>query len=149
MSTPEVVIELALNFNRIINKLMRQLLVKEKTAEMDRMRQRVNLLINATPLLLLEQGSPYIWNYRDDLKNMYNADTGEFDWSIFINKDYSVHYSTTASAEIHTFVQTVKRIFTNVTDDDKETIYDDLCDAVSVIAKYRKFCKENGLQLHE
>ncbi len=143
------ILDFAESFNKLFKKIMRQLVEKENTAETNRMKTRVMALINATPLLLLEQGSPYIWNYRDDLKNVYNDTDGSFNWSIFLDKDYSSHYASDAANEIHSFVQTVKRVFRDATEDEKETIYDDLCDAVSIIANYRKYCKLNGMPLVE
>lgn len=135
----------ATDFNRIINKLIRQIATIENTAELDRLRKRVLFVTNATPFLLLKSGSPYIWKYRDKLMNLYDKHTDSYDWSVFLECDYSDNYTPEDATDIDNIIQTLKRVFKSMKEDDKITTYDYVCDAVSIIAKYRILCKTSDM----
>lgn len=136
----------SIDFNKIINKLLRKLTCKGITAEIDRLKKRVRIVINATPLVLLEDGSPHLWSHRKDLKKIYQSDD-TYDWSV-CQQDFSHHWSDDKDGEaIGKLVDLIKNAFINYPEAEKIDIYDDVIDAVSIIAQYRKYCKENGISL--
>lgn len=150
METQEQINELALEFNGIVKKLIRKLTAGNKDASIDRLAKGVRRVTDLTPLLLLEDGSPYLWEYRKNLMRVYNEKTGKYNWDVVIEADYSHHWEgEDDSAYIKKMVDLITDAFTNFPEDDKIEVYDDVIDLLGAIARYRKLCKANGILLTE
>ena len=124
---------------------MKKLYQKNKSAEVDRLNKRINTVINATPMLLLTQGSSYIWDYRKDIKAVYNNEDDSYRWELFTERDYSEHYNNEeGAAEIAKLIDIIKDVFNNAEEAERIECYYDVCDLIGVISKYRKLCKSQA-----
>jgi len=137
--------ELTVAFNTTVRGLMKKLYRKNKSAEVDRLKKRIGAVINATPMLLLTQGSSYIWDYRKDIKAVYDDTDDSYRWELFTERDYSEHYSNEEGAvEIAKLIDIIKDVFNNADEYERIECYHDVCDLVGVISKYRKLLKSQA-----
>lgn len=118
-----------------------------------RMKQRLNLVLNATPLLPLQMGSPYLWKYRKQIKDLHDEETGEFDWDMLETLDLTEAQEDAGAAGddkqlVLDFIDGIRTIILQSSEEEKVDLWNDTMTLLSHVAKYKKACKAAGLDFN-
>lgn len=135
------------DFNKLLNKLMKKLTSHTKNADVLRLKDRLRIVINATPFLLIEQASDVFWQCRHIIKSMYLANN-KYDWARIDEINTIIDkYSKTDNEDnspIVKLVEMIKHIFLSAQEEEKIEVYKDTCEGLSIIANYKKFMKNKA-----
>lgn len=143
--------EYALNFNGNIRTIVRKVVTLNSSPEMNRLKQRINMVINATPLLLIEHSS-HLWKHKDFVQNLYDSETETFNWDNLNNVEIDDiispnDKSNTEVGDIDALFTFIKTLLVNANDNEREDLYYDIIEALNTVAMYRKYCKNNGISI--
>ena len=141
-----------LEYNKLIRQLVRKVSSIQRDAEIERIKKRLNIVVNATPFILI-QYSARLWSHKSYIQDLYNEENQSFDWEKLKNLNSSDVILSTDRSHVNDEVNDIDCLFEKVKEtllaakeDERIEIYDDLMETLSVIAKYRKYCKSNGIQ---
>lgn len=134
----------AIEFNKCLTSIVNKVSKLDKKSKVADVKNRFKIVVNATPLLLIEDGSPYLWEYRKVIKDIYNGDA--YQWEYINNVDFSQYQGDN---EIMNIIASIKEVFFTAPDADKIELYELVCDSVEIIARYRTHCKLNNIKLNE
>jgi hypothetical protein len=143
--------EYALKFNGKIRTIVRKVVTLNSSPEMNRLKQRINIVINATPLLLIEHSS-HLWKHKDFVQNLYDSETETFNWDNLNNVEIDDIISpndkaNTEVGDIDVLFTFIKNLLMDANDNEREDLYDDIIEALNTVAMYRKYCKTNGITI--
>ena len=135
--------QLAERSNKIVSELVLMLSHKRPNdASIGRLRDRVNAAINTLPMVLLQEGGPYIWKYRHEIKAV--EDGPKYDWSV-LDKDYSENYTgKSAAKEIDDLIKIIRLVVLSCTYEEQHRIYSKVREYLATYAEYRKMLKQKN-----
>lgn len=129
--------------NTNVMVMARMLHTKVKNVDSERLCSRLNILINSTPLYIIEN-SDYIWKYKDVIFfDIYDEKTETYDWSP-LDRDYEE--LSALSPEMLSMFNMIRDTIKKASEEERIELYDTLCGLLQTIALYRKHYKGTEYQ---
>ena len=132
-------------FNTSIKSLARVYVFKKKGTfdELKAIRnnKRLNMLISSDPLTVMKNSGPFLWKYKDDIK--------ERKWDKLVKYDFDKEIQCSAKDKktqnvIGREIEFIKSVFSECTDTEKESLGDHLTTMLSAYVKYLILMKKKS-----
>jgi hypothetical protein len=111
-------------FNSVLKKFIRFACDKSVALKTNRIKQRVSLLINDAPLLVLEKAGPYILKYADNIKAR--------DEQFYMTVDVTEHFDETDGEDLQknviALVNEARKIYSTKCNEEEKEYLNDLAD---------------------
>ena len=134
---------LAVDFNKTLMDLIRKVTKGDESREVKWMRKVVGVGIGQAPMAPLEKYSAYLWEFREPINAMYNAEDDSFDWFIARNQKKKITEKFTDKTSedqrmILTLIDKAFDVFDSYPEEEKESVWESVAELVKITAHYRQ-----------